>query len=74
MKQVIRSLVEIELDYGHPELEKNLEEVMAEEGQTFEQIRVRAREEVFKGLKELIDDDFSPATPGITHKVEDISE
>lgn len=72
MKQVIRALVEIELDYGHPELEKNLEEVMAEEGQTFEQIRVRARGEVFKSLKELIDD-FSPATPGITHKVEDIS-
>lgn len=74
MKQVISVLVKVEIDYDDPEILARLKEVMVEDGKTADQIRQEAHEEIVKGVKELIDDDFGPnPTPGIFYSVEDVT-
>lgn len=74
MKQVIEIKITATFDYDNPELLELLKAKMVKTGMTADQIRAEAKDEIFAGFKELVDDDMrGEKLPGFTYTVEDIS-
>lgn len=72
MKQEVAVLIKFTLDYDNPDLLAELKAVMVEKGLTADQIREEAREELVKGVKELVENDFCNPIPGVSYTIEEV--
>lgn len=72
MKQEVAVLIKFTLDYDNPALLAELKEVMVEKGLTADQVRAEVREELFKGVKDLVEEDLCNPIPGVTYTIEEV--
>lgn len=71
MKQVVEIVLKVTFDYDNPELLAMLKEEMVESGLTADQVRAKVKEEMFEGMKELIEDDLGQEhSSGVSYSVE----
>lgn len=71
MKQVVEIVLKVTFDYDNPELLAMLKEEMVESGLTADQVRAKVKEEMFKEMKELIEDDLGQEhSSGVSYSVE----